>query len=200
MNSYLRLCMIALLVMPATQTHAAEANNPREDQQLAVELKKRYDKGDGDAALRIGNLLAQNRIPAAQYGQPVDWYKKGCKLHDVAACHNVGLAYQKGSYGLQRDLAEAAEYYVRAANRGFLNSMYNLAILYANAEANAADPREGLKWMLVAQKAAAQCPDRKLCKIVTEDQAGYRTRLEARLSSKERREAYKLAENWRTIN
>lgn len=176
---------------------AAETFDPKQDEQLAAELRKRYDKGDGDAALRIGNMVSQKRLPAGKYGAPVDWYRKGCKLNDAPSCHNIGIAYQRGLYGLPRDPAEAAEYYLRAANRGFLNSMYNLAILHLDSGLIASDPRDGLKWMLVAQRAATQCPDRNICKAVSEDRNGYKARLEDRLSSRERREAYKLAEDWR---
>jgi hypothetical protein len=78
--------------------------------------------------------------------------------------------------------------------------MYNLAALSAEAKITSLDNREGLKWMLVAQKSAVQCPKNPSCKIVTEDQKGYRSKLEDRLSTKERREAYQLAQDWRPRN
>jgi hypothetical protein len=200
MTTCRRIIAVAALLIFAGTTCAAETFDSKQDEKLAAELRKRYDKGDGDAALRIGNMLSQKRLPASIYGTPVDWYRKGCKLNDAPSCHNVGIAYQKGLYGLPRDPAEAAEHYLRAANRGFLNSMYNLAILHLESGLIASDPRDGLKWMLVAQRAATQCPDRNICRIVIEDRSGYKTRLEERLSSRERREAYKLAEDWRPTN
>jgi TPR repeat protein len=108
MISYLNFLLIAVFLLPAGRAGAAESFDPKQDEQLAAELRKRYDKGDGDAALRIGNMVSQKRLAQARYGAPVDWYRKGCKLNDASSCHNVGLAYQKGLYGLNRDPAEAA--------------------------------------------------------------------------------------------
>jgi hypothetical protein len=73
-------------------------------------------------------------------------------------------------------------------------------VLSAESKISAADNREGLKWMLVAQKSAVQCPESPTCKTVTDDPKGYRKQLESRLSSKEIRETYKLADDWRPRN
>lgn len=200
MNPTRLVCILLLALLPqaatAQATKQAPPRDPQQDEKTAAELRRQYDRGDGGAAGVLGNLLDQKRISEKRHGNALDWYRKGCKQLDLPSCHNVGLAYQRGSRGLQRDPAEAAHYYEMAANRGFINSMYNLAILYAEAEPAAADPREGLKWMLVAQRAATQCPDRALCKQVTQDPHGYRKRLEERLSSRERREVYQLATDW----
>lgn len=200
MNPTRLACILLMALLPQTAaaqaTKQAPRHDPIQDEKLATELRNRHDRGDGNAAGLLGNLLDQKRISEQRHGSALDWYRKGCKRYDFASCHNIAIAYQRGSRGLTRDPAEAARYYEMAANRGFLNSMYNLAILYAEAEPAIADPREGLKWMLLAQRAATQCPDRALCKQVTQDPHGYRKRLEERLSSRERREVYQLATDW----
>jgi TPR repeat protein len=188
----LALCAAAWTVAAAQ----APKPDPKQDEKLAAELRARADKGDGDAALRLGNLLDLKRVAESRYGTALVWYRRGCELRDLSACHNVALAYQRGGYGLQPDLAEAARYYEKSAERGFINSMYNLAILYADGGLIATDPREGLKWMLLAQRAATQCPERRLCQIVSEDAKGYRVKLEQRLTSRERRETYDRALAW----
>ena len=98
-------------------------------------------------------------------------------------------------------------YYLKSAERAFLPSLLkflpsllNLAILHADGRVTSLDNRDGLKWMLDAQQAAAQCPDIPICKLVLEDPRGYRTRLEARLSADERREARQLAEAWQPVH
>lgn len=174
----------------------AKQPDPKQDEKTILELRRRYEQGDGDAALRIGNLIEIRRIPETRHGSALDWYRKGCGLQDISACHNVALAYQRGRGGAERDPSEAARHYEMAANRGFLNSMYNLAALYAETGMPATNPGEGLKWMLVAQRAAAQCPERPLCKTVLQDPRNYRKRLEEQLSSREMREVYRQAGQW----
>lgn len=189
------LCTLIWATASAQQPGQYPKADPGQDAKLAAELRARAARGDGDAALRLGNLVELKRTPEG-YGSALDWYRRGCELRDLSACHNVGIAHQRGRHGLKPDPAEAARYYEQSAERGFLNSMYNLAILYADSGLVATDPREGLRWMLVAQRAATQCPERRLCQEVAADPRGYRVRLEQKLSSRERRETYERAMAW----
>jgi TPR repeat protein len=187
------LAVITLLSAPVY----AATFDPKQDEKNAAEFRRRAGQGDSDAALQLGNLLARGRIPESSYGTAVSWYKKGCELRSISACHNAGISHENGRNGAARDFNEAAGYYLQAAERAFLPSMYNLAVMIAESRISTVDNREGLKWMLVAQKAAAQCPEMAICKNVTADPKGYRSRLEAPLSSREIRETYKMAEDWR---
>lgn len=196
MNPYTRIiAAAALLAAPALS--AAAAPDPQQDEKIATELRRKAEQGDGEAALQIGNMLTRGRIPVPRYGTPISWFKKGCALRNLPACHNVGVSYEQGRNGVSQDYAEATTYFLQAAERAFLPSMYNLAVLSAQSKIAMLDNREGLKWMLVAQKAAVQCPESPTCKTVTDDVNGYRKQLEGRLSSKEIRETYKLADDWR---
>lgn len=193
------ISIMAIAVLLPAFAGAATPPDPAQDRKTANELRTRAGQGDGDAALRLGNLLARNRVPAGHYGNAVDWYKKGCLQGNLSACHNTGVSYARGRNGVARNDAEAAGYYLRSAQRAFLPSMFSLAILHAEARIVSLDNREGLKWMLVAQRAAAQCPDTPLCQSVLEDRQGYRARLEATLSPEERREARRLANDWQPV-
>ncbi len=189
------IATIACALLPLTAP-AAAPGNPKQDENAALAYRQRAEKGDADAALQLGNLLARGRVSATRYGDSITWYKKGCTLGSVSACHNAGASYHEGRNGVTVNYAEAANYYLQAADRAFLPSMYNLVVLYAESRITSIDNREGLKWLLVAQRAAAQCPAAPVCKLILEDRAGYRTRLDARLSAEERREAQELAETW----
>ena len=189
----------ALLILAHAATAAVAAPDPASDGKTAADLRQRADKGDAGAALQLGNLLNRNQGLTATFGHAADWYRKGCALNSLSACHNAGVAYEQGRYGVQRNPAEAANFYLQAAERAFLPSQFNLAALYANAQVTSMDNREGLKWLLVAQKGAAQCADRSVCKFILEDRRGHRARLEAMLSAAERREALQLAEAWRPL-
>lgn len=194
-----RGAVAALLAMLSAQTPAATPPDPKRDDKAAVELRQRADQGDGDAALQLGNLLARNRVSSTRYGKAVDWYKKGCAMRSISACHNAGVSYHHGRNGAKTDYSEAANHYLQAADRAFLYSMVNLAMLHAEGHITSLDNREGLKWLLVAQRAAAQCPDKPICANVLKDAKGYRARLEAQLSADERREARQLADHWQPV-
>lgn len=189
----------ALLVILSAPAPAAAPVDPKQDEKTAAELRQQAEKGNGGAALQLGNLLARNRVPSAKYGNAVDWYKKGCELNDLSACHNAGVSYEYGRNGVNVNSTEAANYYLKSAERAFLPSLLNLAILHADGRVTSLDNRDGLKWMLVAQRAATQCPDTPICKLVLQDPKGYRSRLEAPLSAEERREARQLAERWQPV-
>lgn len=195
----LRGVAAALFAILSVAASAAEAIDPKQDEKTAAELRLQADKGNGDAALRIGNLLARERISKAKYGNAVDWYKKGCALNNLSACHNTGLSYGYGRHGVKIDSTEAANYYLKSAERAFMPSLLNLAILHAEGRVSSLDNRDGLKWMLIAQKAAKQCTEMAICKLALEDPRGYRARLEAPLSAAERREARQLAERWQPV-
>lgn len=192
----IRIAAIATMTLLPVLACAATTPDPKQDEKAATELRLRADKGDGDAALRLGNLLTRGKVPSAKYGNAVDWYKKGCSLDSLSACHNAGTAYSEGLYGVAINYSEAATYFQKAAEHAFLPSMFNLVILYADVRIASLDNREGLKWLLVAQRAAAQCPDNPVCKSVIEDRKGYRVLLEARLTPTEQRETRQLADDW----
>lgn len=196
--SFRNILPTATLLLPIL-AFAATPPGPKQDEKTASDLRQKASKGDGNAALQLGNLLARGKAPATTYGNPVDWYKKGCTLGDLSACHNTGASYEYGRNGVKLDYTEAANYYLKSAERAFLPSLLNLAILHADGRVTSLDNRDGLKWMLVAQQAAAQCPDIPICKLVLEDRRGYRARLEASLSVDERREARQLAETWQPV-
>lgn len=194
----------ALLALPffallCAQAPAATPADPKQDDKSAAEFRQQANKGNSSAALHLGNLLARNRVSAAKYGNAVDWYKKGCTLGDLSACHNAGVSYEYGRNGAKTDNTEAANYYLKSAERAFLPSLLNLAILHADGRVTSLDNRDGLKWMLIAQKAATQCVNVPLCKLVLEDPKGYRARLEAPLSAEERQEARQMAERWQPV-
>lgn len=190
---------IPFFVLLCAHALAAAPVDPIRDDKTATEFRQQANKGNADAALQLGNLLARDRVPVAKYGNAVDWYKKGCVMNNLSACHNVGASYEYGRNGVKLNNTEAANYYLKSAERAFLPSLLNLAILHADGRVTSLDNRDGLKWMLIAQKAATQCPEAPVCKLVLEDPKGYRARLEAPLSADERREARHLADTWQPV-
>ncbi len=65
---------------------------------------------------------------------------------DVRAQFNIGYLYANG-WGVQRDYAEAIEWYRKAADRGLAIAQHFLGMAYANGDGVRADPVEAAKWL-----------------------------------------------------
>ena len=193
------ILVLAALTLAPTAVHSATATDAALAEKTASAYRRSAEQGDADAALRLGNMVSRNTVPAEKFGTASDWYLKGCALGSLSACHNAGVAYQFGRNGVKRDYYEAAKYYLKAADRAFLPSQINLVVLYANGQVISQDHREGLKWMLIAQKSAMQCVDNPACRSILDDKSGYRKRLEAQLSEREQHETREMADAWRPV-
>jgi TPR repeat protein len=193
------IAIAALAVLPASAAAPSDLKQTQIDK-TAAELRKRADTGDAGAALKLGLLISRNEVPASRFGEAVEWFAKGCEAGSPHACHNVGVSYENGRNGVAKDDAQAATYYAMAANQGFMPSQLNLGALYANDRVFPSDHVEGMKWLLLAQLAAARCADQPLCNSVLEDRHGIRARMEARLSAAERSTAREQAMAWKPKN
>ena len=164
----------------------------------AADLYKRgADQGDAAAAMRLAFLIESGRVGKAQYGESGDWFKRACTLGNSAGCHNVGVAYEYEKNGLPKNLAEARNYYQIAAEKGYMQSQYNLASMYSNNYVNPSNDVEGMKWMLLAQLSAEKCREAELCKWISQDPPGHKKKLASRLTDSQLREANSLAVQWK---
>jgi TPR repeat protein len=65
--------------------------------------------------------------------------------HDPKGAFGLGWCYQQGR-GVNRDLAQAARWYTKAANQGFAAAENNLGFLYNTGGGIAADHAAALRW------------------------------------------------------
>ncbi len=130
----------------------------------------------------------------AGYGTASTWFLKSCQLGSVTGCHNIGVGYENAEHGLQKNYLEAARFYRVAAERGYMQSQYNLGSMYANRYLS--DDVEGLKWLLLSQKAASSCLGQPLCKWVRDDPPGHVAKLTGRMSAVEIQAAEAQAAAW----
>jgi len=106
------------------------------------------------------------------------------------------VSYEYGTNGLAKDLAQAEAFYRKAELAGYMQSQYNLGSMHSNNYIAPPNDVEGLKWLLLAQKSAAECKQRELCRWVLRDPPGHKRRLESRLSGEQQNEAHALAAQW----
>ncbi|CAN0424903.1 unnamed protein product, partial [Laminaria digitata] len=71
----------------------------------------------------------QNAFNRGAYTEAADLWRPLADDGNVWAQHSLGYLYEKG-WGVEKDLAEARDWYREAAERGNANSMVNLGALY----------------------------------------------------------------------
>jgi hypothetical protein len=166
-------------------------------EQAAALYKQGAEQGDASAALKLGLLIERGNIRKPEYGVAARWYERACELGSLPGCHDVGVSYEYGSNGVTKDISKAKDGYLKAAERGFMLSQYNLASLYSNQYIEPQNDVEGYKWMIIARIAAQKCQGQPLCDWILKDPPGHTTRLKSRLSAAQIIEAESLAKSWK---
>ncbi len=144
--------------------------------------------------MKLGLLLDKGEINASDYGEAKIWFERACELGQVIGCHNLGVAFEYGKNGCQKNYDESRKYYFKAANAGYMHSQYNLGSLYSNNYFP--DDLEGYKWMLIAKKTAEACSSEPICKWVIKDPPGHRAKLRNRLSPSQIESVRKAVSSW----
>lgn len=173
---------------------ALRAGHPEE---AATLYKAGAEQGDASAALKLGLILEDGQVKEDTFGSPASWYEKACKLGSDPGCHNAGVSYEYGKNGVNKDITKAYDYYLIAAERGYMQSQYNVASLYSNQYVQPQNDVEGLKWMLLAQNAARGCQNVPLCQWILNDPPGHKSKLKSRLTEDQVKYAKSLAISWK---
>ena len=173
----------ALLLASCSTTPGEAAHRGGHLEQAADLYHRGAEQGDAVAALKLGLMVEAGEAHTDKFGTSGHWFIQACDLGDVLGCHNAGVGYEygpEGKGGLNKNLEKARDYYLRAAQRGYMQSQYNLGSLYANQYFP--DDVEGLKWLLLSQKSARSCPSISICKWILDDSPGHIARLRQRMS------------------
>ena len=72
----------------------------------------------------VGEVIPPNRMEAASF------YYKAAVNGDPDACNNLGIMYEDGCHGVERDEEKAVLWFRKASNLGSDNGMFNLASIY----------------------------------------------------------------------
>ncbi len=144
---------------------AAKAGNPAAQLQLGLET---IEKGDLEEGVALIRAAANQEQPAALYrlaklyetGQGVGQDSKTARqLTERAArggnriaMHDLALYYAEegGRGGVEMDMPTAASWFEKAAQRGVVDSQYNLGILYESGQGLPQDLESALVWYSIA--------------------------------------------------
>ena len=153
---------------------AVQAGNPiAQFQKGLVQLQA----GQTEDGARLIRLSANRNQPAAQY-RLAKLYESGTGLAkdpitarelieraaiggNRIAMHDLGNYYAYGQGGLDQDMGAALEWFTKAAERGVVDSQFNVAFLREGNEGVPADLETALFWYQIAARQGDQvAPDR----------------------------------------
>jgi uncharacterized protein len=172
----LRVVFIGVLLM-CTAVHAnklsdevrallAEAERGSAEAQFRV--ANAYDTGqgaprDGKEAMRWyvasakqGNAEAQNSVGSGlqaeqRFAEALLWYEKAAAQSHPLATNNLAFLYDAGK-GTTQDRRKAYDLYMKAADLGWAESMFNIAVMHAFGQIGEKDVLAGCVWANRAKK------------------------------------------------
>ena len=138
-------------------------------------------------------------------------FEKACTLGNNYGCHKMGIAYNNGLYGFDKDYERAKQWYLKAAEKGYAASQQNIANLYAHRLLKEMDDVEGYKWLVLSEKTTTECLSgsvevegsvseaerRRLCSLASYGQGKIRSIFRKRMSFEQIQQAEQEALNWR---
>lgn len=153
---------------------AVAAGNPiAQFQKGLVQLQA----GQMEEGARLIRLAANRNQPAAQYRlaklyesgtgiakDPItarELIERAARGGNRIAMHDLGNYHAYGQGGLERDMGEALDWFTKAAERGVVDSQFNVAFLREGNEGVPADIETGLFWYFIAARQGDQgAPER----------------------------------------
>lgn len=136
------------------------------------EWKVKADEGDAEAQFFIGRCYFNGLGVTADPNEAIWWCRKSAiQGYAVAQCC-LGLSYQLGRGGLNKESKEAVFWLRKAAEQGEVNALGNLGICYANGVGVQKDQVEAYAYYdLAGSTFESACEQRdKLAKEMTPEQ------------------------------
>lgn len=83
-------------------------------------------------------------------------FEQACQMGNNYGCHKVGIAYNNGLYGKEKNYQLARQWYEKAAVKGFIPSQLNIANMYAH-RLLPLDDEVGYSWLARAGEGLREC-------------------------------------------
>jgi len=180
MRHHIKLALLLAALSGCSTTPGDAAYRSGHSPQAAELYRRGAANGDPSAALKLGLMIDEGAASSATFGTAGIWFTRACDLGDEVGCHNVGVGFEYGKSGLERNYESARTFYERAAMRGYIQSQYNLGSMYANEYFH--DDALGLTWLLRARLGAQKCASQPVCNWILRDSPGHIVRLKSRLT------------------
>ncbi|KAF9159120.1 hypothetical protein DFQ26_006902 [Actinomortierella ambigua] len=99
---------------------------PRDDDEALIWFRKAYQQGHPDGILHFQALGSTCRRVLKAEADVMEQYRRMAELGDIVAQFNLGLMYEKGLMGVEKNTRQAVEWYDKAARRNHLNAIDRL--------------------------------------------------------------------------
>jgi TPR repeat protein len=81
----------------------------------------------------------------------VSWIASdACRIGNAGAQGALGVGYERGALGLEKDEEKAVEWYTKAAEQGHRGSQYQLGLCFERAIGTTRDTAQAAKWYKLA--------------------------------------------------
>jgi TPR repeat protein len=144
---------------------------------------KAADQGNAEAQSKLGTAYHHGKGVKKNHLEAVKWWRKAAEQGDTEAQCQLGYVYLEG-IGVKKDLVEGIKWTRKAAEQGEDMAQNNLGVSYRLGDGVVKNEIEGYKWRLLA---AAQ--GNELAKKQIQSN-------ESKLSSYQRAEGQRLAQEW----
>ncbi len=125
------------------KARVAAGQTPEESIQL---LTPQAERGDGEAALLLGNMYLYGRGVGRDYPSARKWLDVAAKDGHSDALFNLGAIYDK-ALGVDRDAPQAVKWFTLAADQRDPEAQLNLALFYIKGDGVARDIATAEQWL-----------------------------------------------------
>jgi len=137
-KNYLSIVLIAWFVVACSPT-----------------IEKDISESDDEKVLSKGMAILAD-AGATDKSEAILAFEMACKMGNNYGCHKVGISYNNGLYGKNKNYAEAKRWYEKSANKGYVPSQLNIANLYAY-RLLPLDDHTGFEWLIKAGEGLRTC-------------------------------------------
>ncbi len=117
------------------------------------ELEKAAREGKPAAEADLGKYY----LLASEQEQALPWLQKAAKHKEAEGFYGLGLCYENGACGVERNIRKAASYYKKAARKNSPGGLYKLAVFLYGGTGMKANPHKALIYMeRAAEKGSRQ--------------------------------------------
>lgn len=164
------LLFLALLAPSVTQADLAQGLDAaaREDWPTAYrEFKESALRGNGNAAVNLGNLYMRGLGVPQDYGQARAWYEKAALESNPIAEAKLGVLYYVG-LGVEENRTRAAEWFQKAGDQGDAHSAMTLAEMYLVGDGVPLSRTEAYIWYTIASELGYREAEEPRIKLASE--------------------------------
>jgi hypothetical protein len=168
--------------------YASGAGVEKDEAAALAWFQKAAAQGHTKAEVSLGSIYAHGFGVPQDWAESIRYYRLAAAKGDTTAEHNLGLDYAHG-HGVELDKAEAARWFRQAAEQGHARAQYNLGELYEEGQGV---PQSDLEaFILYTLAGEHENQEHIFGKTKAEELIMKRTRVEKKLSEKEKVEAAK---------